>query len=169
MSGSLCDAVTGQEGGSARLEALHRGNFFLVPLDEQRHWYRYHHLFADVLQTHLRAEQPERVATLHRRASAWHEQHGSPADAIRHALAGEDFAHAADLVELAIPAQKGLAFEVCDVHGKSITRNDLNEGTKIFTVSCEGLVDGLYVLRIGSARSDISVHKLIKASDSKGP
>jgi LuxR family maltose regulon positive regulatory protein len=104
LSGSLCDAVTGQEGGGARLEALHRGNFFLVPLDEQRHWYRYHHLFAGVLQAHLRAEQPEKVATLHRRASAWHEQHGSPVDAIRHALAGEDFERAAGLVELAIPA-----------------------------------------------------------------
>jgi LuxR family maltose regulon positive regulatory protein len=104
LSGSLCDAVTGQEGGSARLEALHRGNFFLVPLDEQRHWYRYHHLFADVLQAQLRAEQPNLVATLHQRASAWHEQHGSSFDAIRHALAGEDFERAANLIELAVPA-----------------------------------------------------------------
>jgi LuxR family maltose regulon positive regulatory protein len=104
LSGSLCDAVTGQGGGGALLETLHRGNFFLVPLDEQRHWYRYHHLFADVLQAHLRAEQPNLLATLHRRASAWHEQHGSPVDAIRHALAGEDFERAAELVELAIPA-----------------------------------------------------------------
>ena len=67
----------------------------------QRHWYRYHHLFADVLPAHLRAEQPDQVATLHRRASAWYEQHGSAADAIRHALAAEDFARAADLIELA--------------------------------------------------------------------
>jgi LuxR family maltose regulon positive regulatory protein len=103
LSGSLCDAVTNQEGGSARLEALHRGNFFLVPLDEQRRWYRYHHLFADVLQAHLRAEQPDQVAILHQRASAWHEQHGSQADVIRHALAGEDFTRAADLVERAVP------------------------------------------------------------------
>ena len=49
LNGPLCDAVTGQEGGSARLEALERGNFFVVPLDDKRHWYRYHHLFADVL------------------------------------------------------------------------------------------------------------------------
>jgi LuxR family maltose regulon positive regulatory protein len=104
LSGSLCDAVTDQEGGSARLEALHRGNFFLVPLDEQRHWYRYHHLFADVLQAHLRAEQPDQLTGLHRRASGWYERHGSPLDAIRHALAGEDFERAAELVELAIPA-----------------------------------------------------------------
>ncbi len=104
LSGPLCDAVTGQEGGSARLEALHRGNFFVVPLDDQRDWYRYHQLFAEVLATHLRAEQPDQVATLHRRASVWYERHGVAADAIRHALAAEDFARAADLVELAVPA-----------------------------------------------------------------
>ena len=86
---------------SARLEALERGNFFVVPLDDKRHWYRYHHLFADVLYAHLLAEQPDQVATLHRRASAWYEQHGSAADAIRHALAAEDFERAADLVERA--------------------------------------------------------------------
>jgi LuxR family maltose regulon positive regulatory protein len=104
LHGPLCDAVTGQEGGSTRLEALEHGNFFVIPLDDQRHWYRYHHLFADVLATHLRAEQPDQVATLHRRASAWYAQHGAAADAIRHALAAEDFARAADLVELASPA-----------------------------------------------------------------
>jgi LuxR family maltose regulon positive regulatory protein len=107
LRGPLCDAVTGQEGGSARLEALERGNFFVVPLDDRRHWYRYHHLFGEVLATHLRAEQPERMSTLHRRASVWYEQQGSAADAIRHALAGEDFARAADLVELAVPAMLG--------------------------------------------------------------
>jgi LuxR family maltose regulon positive regulatory protein len=104
LHGPLCDAVSGQTGGSTRLEALEHGNFFVVPLDDQRHWYRYHHLFADVLATHLRAEQPDQVATLHRRASAWYAQHGAAADAIRHALAAEDFARAADLVELASPA-----------------------------------------------------------------
>ena len=91
---------------AARLEALERGNFFVVPLDDTRHWYRYHHLFAEVLAAQLRAEQPEQVAPLHRRASAWYEQHGSAADAIRHALAAEDFARAADLVELAVPAMR---------------------------------------------------------------
>src|SRR5256714_2669565 len=103
LSGPLCDAVTGQEEGNARLEALERGNFFVVALDDKRHWYRYHHLFAEVLSAHLLAEQPEQVSALHRRASAWYEQHGSAADAIRHALAAQDFVRAADLVELAIP------------------------------------------------------------------
>jgi LuxR family maltose regulon positive regulatory protein len=106
LSGPLCDAVTGQEEGTARLAALERGNFFVVALDDQRHWYRYHRLFVDVLHAHLLAEQPEQVATLHRRASVWYEQHSSAADAIRHALAAEDFARAADLIERALPAMQ---------------------------------------------------------------
>ncbi len=104
MTGPLCEAITGQEGGAARLAALERGNYFVVPLDEQRHWYRYHHLFADVLSAHLLAEQPTQVATLHRRASAWYEHNGSATEAIRHALAAADVARAADLIELAVPA-----------------------------------------------------------------
>ena len=99
LNGALCDAVTGEPGGNARLETLQRGNFFLIPLDDRRHWFRYHHLFADVLYMHLLAEQPDLVPVLHRRASEWYEQNGSPADAIRHALAGEDFERVADLVE----------------------------------------------------------------------
>ena len=106
LHGPLCDAVTGQEGGSARLDALQRGNFFVVSLDDTRQWYRYHHLFADVLAAHLRAEQPDLVSTLHRRASAWYAQQGSIADAIRHALVAADFARAADLVELAMPLMR---------------------------------------------------------------
>jgi len=106
LSGPLCDAVTGQEKGNARLEALERGNFFVVPLDDKRHWYRYHHLFAEVLSVHLLAEQPDQVAPLHRRASEWYEQHGSAVDAIRHALEAFDFERAADLIELAVPAMR---------------------------------------------------------------
>jgi LuxR family maltose regulon positive regulatory protein len=104
LSGPLCDAVTGQEDGRGMLEALERGNFFVVPLDDKRHWYRYHHLFADVLQARAMEEQPDRVVTLHRRASEWYEQNGLPVDAIRHALAAEDFERAAGLVELVAPA-----------------------------------------------------------------
>lgn len=103
LTGPLCDAVTGQQAGSERLEILERGNFFIVPLDNQRHWYRYHHLFAQVLYAHLMAEQRDLVATLHQRASEWYEQHRFRADAIRHALAAEDFERAANLIELAVP------------------------------------------------------------------
>lgn len=111
LSGPLCDAVTGQEEGNARLEALERGNFFVVPLDDKRHWYRYHHLFADVLRARLMEEQPDRVATLHRRASAWYEDNGSAAEAIRHALAAGDFERAAGLIELAALAMLGSSQE----------------------------------------------------------
>ena len=106
LSGPLCDAVTGQGGGKAMLEALDRGNLFLVPLDDRRRWYRYHHLFADVLQARLLDEQPGQVPGLHRRASAWYQQNGEPSAAIGHALAAGDFGRAADLVELAIPAMR---------------------------------------------------------------
>ena len=103
MSGPLCDAVTGQDGGKATLEALDRRNLFLIPLDDRRRWYRYHHLFADVLQARLLDEQPELVPELHRRATEWYAQEGEHAEAIRHALAGERLRRAADLVELADP------------------------------------------------------------------
>jgi len=103
LSSPLCDAVTGQDDGRGMLEALERGNLFVIPLDDQRQWYRYHHLFAEVLQAHLREAQPDRVSTLHRRASKWYEQNGLPSDAIRHALAAEDFEEAASLIELAWP------------------------------------------------------------------
>jgi LuxR family maltose regulon positive regulatory protein len=106
LSGPLCDAVTGQDGGKAKLAALERGNLFLVPLDDRRRWYRYHQLFADVLQAHLLDEQPHDVPGLHRRASDWYDQNGEPSEAIRHALAAEDFERAANLVELAIPAMR---------------------------------------------------------------
>jgi LuxR family maltose regulon positive regulatory protein len=104
LNGALCEAVTGQPGGRARLEALERGNFFVVPLDDQRQWYRYHHLFADVLRAHLAAEQPDQLLALHRRASEWYEHHGAAADAVHHALAAKDFERAADLIERAVPA-----------------------------------------------------------------
>ncbi len=106
LTGALCDAVVGRDGGTTVLETLDRANLFLVPLDDRRRWYRYHHLFADVLQARLLAEQPELVVELHRRAGAWHATHGEPSEAIRHALAGGDAERAADLVELAMPAAR---------------------------------------------------------------
>jgi LuxR family maltose regulon positive regulatory protein len=106
LSGPLCDAVTGQGGGKAMLEALDRGNLFLVPLDDRRRWYRYHHLFADVLQARLLDERPGEVPDLHRRASAWYQQNGESSVAIGHALAARDFDLAADLIERTIPAMR---------------------------------------------------------------
>jgi LuxR family maltose regulon positive regulatory protein len=103
LSGPLCDAVTGQGGGKAMLETLDRGNLFLVPLDDRRRWYRYHHLFADVLQARLLDERPGEVSGLHRRASAWFQRSGEQSAAIGHALAAQDFGQAADLIERALP------------------------------------------------------------------
>ena len=104
MSAPLCDAVTGVGSGRATLEALDRGNLFLVPLDDRRRWYRYHHLFGDVLRARLVDEHPARVPELHRRASTWYGQNGERAEAIRHAIAGEHFDQAAELVELEMSA-----------------------------------------------------------------
>jgi LuxR family maltose regulon positive regulatory protein len=99
LTGPLCDAVTGQGGGKAMLETLERGNLFVVPLDDTRRWYRYHQLFADVLQARSMEEQRDRLPVLHGRASEWYAQNGQPADAIHHALAAADFERAAGLVE----------------------------------------------------------------------
>ena len=103
LSGPLCDAVTGRDGGTATLVELDRANLFLVPLDDRRQWYRYHHLFADVLRAHLRELRPGREPELHLRASGWFESEGDTSAAVRHALAGGDHARAADLMELAAP------------------------------------------------------------------
>ncbi len=103
LSGSLCDAVTAQQGGRGMLETLERDNLFIIPLDDQRHWYRYHPLFAEVLQARVIDELPDQGFSLHQRASKWFEQNGLAADAIRHALAAKDFERTANLVELAIP------------------------------------------------------------------
>ncbi len=106
MNGALCDALTGRDDGRATLEDLDKRNLFLVPLDDRRQWYRYHHLFADVLQARLLDERPGRVAELHLLASDWHATHGDQAEAIRHAMAGQDFPRAAALVELEMPAMR---------------------------------------------------------------
>lgn len=109
LTAPLCDAVTGSAQGRAMLDHLERQNLFLVPLDDHRRWYRFHHLFAEVLRAHLLQERPDAAAVLHRRASQWYAQ-GSDQDdpggieeAVRHALTAGDVADAAALVELAIP------------------------------------------------------------------
>src|SRR5207302_8734252 len=75
LSGPLCDAVTGQEESQAMLEALERANLFVGALDDERRWYRYHHLFADLLRSRLQQSMPALIPELHRRASTWYEQH----------------------------------------------------------------------------------------------
>ena len=100
LTGPLCDAVTGRADGTRMLEELERDNLFVVPLDAERSWYRYHHLFGDVLHARLLAEHADEVPALHQRASAYYESLGLDPDAVRHALAAEDFERAARLVEV---------------------------------------------------------------------
>ncbi len=102
LTGPLCDAVTGRDVGAAMLVRLERANLFLVALDDHREWYRYHHLFADVLRARLLAEQPDRVPVLHQRASGWFERHDLAEEAVRHALAAKDVDRAVHLIELAV-------------------------------------------------------------------
>lgn len=104
LSGALCDAVTETTGGKSTLEQLDRSNLFLVALDDRRHWYRYHHLFADVLRARLSDEDPAIVGELHRRASDWFADHDEPAAAVEHAMAGRHLDQAARLIELTAPA-----------------------------------------------------------------
>ncbi|MBI1281517.1 MAG: helix-turn-helix transcriptional regulator [Anaerolineaceae bacterium] len=104
LSGSLCDALTGQEDGSAMLERMEHGNLFVIPLDDNRLWFRYHHLFADVLRAHLMDEQPDLVPLLHQRASEWYAKNDLLPEAIHHSLTAPDYEQAAALVEMAWPA-----------------------------------------------------------------
>jgi ATP/maltotriose-dependent transcriptional regulator MalT len=104
LTGSLCDAVTGQDDGQTTIEALEHASLFIVPLDEERRWYRYHHLFADLLRRRLNQTQPEMVPVLHQRASGWYEQNGFAEEAIEHALRAEEFGRAANLIEEVVDA-----------------------------------------------------------------
>ena len=98
LTGSLCDALTGQEHGQAILEMLERANLFIIPLDNERCWYRYHHLFADLLHQRLHQTQPDHDEILHNRASAWYEHHEMLDEAIEHTFRAGDFKRAADLI-----------------------------------------------------------------------
>jgi LuxR family maltose regulon positive regulatory protein len=102
LTGSLCDALTGQENSQETLEMLDRANLFIVPLDEERRWYRYHHLFAELLHQRLRQTQSEQMSTLYQQASEWYEQNELIDDAIEHALRAEDFERAARLIQNAL-------------------------------------------------------------------
>ncbi|MCJ7660764.1 MAG: LuxR C-terminal-related transcriptional regulator [Anaerolineales bacterium] len=98
-SSSEGTAVTKQDNSQGILENLETANLFIVPLDNDRCWYRYHHLFADLLRQRLHQQQPDVVDELHIRASAWYEKNGLEIEAFQHAAAGNDIERAARLVE----------------------------------------------------------------------
>jgi LuxR family maltose regulon positive regulatory protein len=100
LCGALCDAVVGRHDSTARLAELEHSNLLLVPLDTRRQWYRYHHLFGDLLRHELEATDADVLADLHRRASKWYRDAGLIVDAASHAIAGGDVAVLAELVSL---------------------------------------------------------------------
>ncbi len=99
LSGPLCDAVLEQQDSAAMLDALSRTNLFLVPLDDEGGWYRFHHLFAQLLRVELERREPGLAPALHRRAYAWHRDHGTAEEAIRHAIEAGAYAEAGELIE----------------------------------------------------------------------
>ena len=98
LGGALCDAVLEATGSASVLEEIERENLFLVPLDLSRRWYRYHHLFGELLRTELQRTEPGLVSVLHRRAAAWFEAEGLVDEALRHLVAAGDIAASADLI-----------------------------------------------------------------------
>jgi LuxR family maltose regulon positive regulatory protein len=98
VNGELADLLTGDSGGERVLQDLEQANAFVVSLDARRSWFRYHHLFADLLQLELRRTEPEEVTALHRVASGWFAGHGYPVEAVRHAQAARDWGLAARLL-----------------------------------------------------------------------
>lgn len=100
LNASLCDAVNGYSKSQTMLKDLYQANLFVFPLDDEGEWFRYHHLFADLLKARLRHSlSAEAIATLHQRAAAWYEQAGMTSDAIEHALTAMDYPLALQLVE----------------------------------------------------------------------
>jgi LuxR family maltose regulon positive regulatory protein len=100
LSGPLCEAITGQSGGQSMLERLESANLFLVPLDDERRWYRYHHLFAGLLRAKLtQTRGDQHLEMLHTQAAGWYEASGFLGEAIHHALAAHDYDRAAQLIE----------------------------------------------------------------------
>lgn len=98
FSAPLCDAVLGRRDSAQEIADLEHANLFVQPLDRRREWYRYHHLFRDVLRGELARRDARSVPSLHRRASRWHELEGTPEEAVQHALLSKDRSRAADLV-----------------------------------------------------------------------
>lgn len=116
LHGSLCDAVIESNNSQNTLEYLERNNLFMIALDDERGWYRYHHLFGDALRNALKSDHPDIIASLHQRASHWYVEHKQFPESIRHALLTDDLQLAADLIETVWPQmdwnyQSGAWFE----------------------------------------------------------
>src|SRR5580658_588529 len=155
LSGGLCDAVTGRDGSQAMLERVEQAGLFLMPLDEVRGWWRYHHLFADLLRARLQQQRPGRVADLHRAAAAWSEEHGLADDAVRHALAAGDTAWAARLVERNVETLLGRS------EGATLRRwlsalpaESVRDRPRLFLAQAYGAAQGFQVEALGALLDD---------------
>lgn len=99
MCASLCDVLTGENTGTSILHSLDQRNLFVIPLDDERQWYRYHHMFSDLLRYQLEHLYPGWVKDLHKRAGIWYAEHNFPDEALQHLQAVEEFALAAEIIE----------------------------------------------------------------------
>jgi LuxR family maltose regulon positive regulatory protein len=117
LTAPLCDAVTGRDDSHSLLVALDAANLFLVPLDDERRWFRYHHLFADLLRARLQQAHPDELPALHRRAAAWYRRNKLAAEAVGHALSADDLESAADLIEESADEMLWMRGEVATLRG----------------------------------------------------
>ncbi|MCC6147218.1 MAG: hypothetical protein IT308_06575 [Anaerolineaceae bacterium] len=157
LSPGLCEAVTGLENGRFMLEELCRANLFLISLDDEGEWYRYHHLFADLLRVRLQ-RGASRVAKsdLHRRAAAWYEKAGLAAEAIEHALAAEDYPHAVELVEkVALPMILQASLQTVEGWLQEIPQGHIAKSPQILVA-----VAWMYLLRGAIPQAIPSVERL---------
>jgi LuxR family maltose regulon positive regulatory protein len=161
LTGDLCDAVTGTTGGSGILESLDRANLFLVPLDDRREWYRYHHLFGEMLRARLRDERPARVGELHLRASEWLERAGDTPEAIDHALAAGAFERAAGLILAAMAPMQQQRQEATLVRWFEMLPPEIVRATPGLSVGFAGVL-------LSSGRTDGVEALLTDAEDAVG-
>jgi len=133
LNARLCEAVTGCQDGQAVLMALQRANLFVIPLDDEGQWFRYHHLFADLLKARLRQSLPaDAIAALHQRASAWNEQAGMVPEAIEHALAATEYSYALQLIEkIALPMILNAYFQTVEDWLRTIPPEYLRESPRV--------------------------------------
>jgi LuxR family maltose regulon positive regulatory protein len=129
VNGELADLLTGRSGGERVLQDLERAGAFVVSLDAARSWFRYHHLFADLLQLELRRSEPGELGALHRAAAGWFAGHGYPAEAVRHAQAAGDWTLATRLLSdtwftLILDGQQATAHELLTGFPAALTAKD---------------------------------------------
>jgi LuxR family maltose regulon positive regulatory protein len=149
LTGPLCDALTGRSDGQETLEQLERANLLLLPLDDERRWYRYHRLFADLLRARLGSTGPDGPAALHRRAADWYEAQGFEGEAIEHAIRSGDATHAHRLLrryskDFVHAAELGTLRNWIDRLPAEVVRQDAQLNlTYAWTIALAGRTDGV--------------------------